>query len=75
MYFTDDYYLIRRKILKLLGGAFHIYNAQQQVVGYSELKAFKLKEDIRLYTDETMSQEISAVTHKPRRCHVLTCPK
>ncbi len=61
MYFTDDYYLIRRKILKLLGGAFHIYNAQQQVVGYSELKAFKLKEDIRLYTDETMSQEIFSI--------------
>ena len=57
-YFTEDYYLIRRKIMKLIGGAFHIYDQNEQVVAYSKLKAFKLKEDIRMYTGEDMQQEL-----------------
>ncbi len=57
-HFTESNYLIRRKILKLLGGAFHIYDNQEKVVGYTEMKAFKLKEDLRMFTDESMSKEI-----------------
>ena len=57
-YFNEDHYLVRRKILKLVGGAFHIYDKNEQVVAYSKLKAFKLKEDIRIYTGEDMQQEI-----------------
>ncbi len=56
--FTQPSYLIRRKVFKLLGAAFHIYDPAGNVVAYSQLKAFKLKEDIRLYTDETMSTEL-----------------
>ncbi len=51
-------YLVRRKILKLFGGAFHIYDPTGAVVLYSQLKAFKLKEDIRLYTGEDMLTEV-----------------
>jgi len=50
-------YLIRRKIFKLFGGAFHIYDPTGQLAFYSRLKAFKLKEDIRLYTGEDMKTE------------------
>ena len=50
-------YTIRRKVLKLLGAAFHIYDADDNVVGYSKMKAFKLKEDIRVYRDESMDEE------------------
>lgn len=50
-------FLIRRKVFKFFGAAFHIYNAQDQVIGYCKQKAFKLKEDIRVYTDETMKTE------------------
>ncbi len=57
-YFHEKEYLIRRKVLKLFGGAFHVFNVQGDTVAYSEMKAFKLKEDLRLYTDEGMSQEI-----------------
>lgn len=46
-------YTIRRKVLKLFGAAFHIYNPAGAVVGFCKQKAFKLKEDIRVYTDET----------------------
>jgi hypothetical protein len=53
--FTENRYLVRRKVLKLLGGAFHVYDANENVIAYSKMKAFKLKEDIRLYTGEDMT--------------------
>lgn len=55
--FTSSKYLIRKKVLKIVGGAFHIFEPDGRLAFYSEQKAFKLKEDIRLYTDETMSTE------------------
>ncbi|MBI5118852.1 hypothetical protein HZA56_20480 [Candidatus Poribacteria bacterium] len=55
--FGHSMYLIRRKIFTLFGGAFHVYDPTGQLVFYSRLKAFKLKEDIRLYTGEDMQTE------------------
>lgn len=54
-------YLIRRKVFKLAGGAFHIFDPHGQLVMYSHMKAFKLKEDIRLYTGEDKQQELLAI--------------
>ena len=51
-------YLIRRKVFKLFGAAFHVYDPQGGLIGFSNQKAFKLKEDIRVYTDESMSKEL-----------------
>ena len=56
--FAASQYLVRRKVLKLFGGAFHIYDTNQRLVFYSQLKAFKLKEDIRLFTGEDMKTEV-----------------
>ncbi len=53
-----ELYTVRRKILKIFGAAFHVYDAQGQLVGYCKQKAFKLKEDIRLFTDESRSTEL-----------------
>lgn len=53
-----DKYLIRRKFFKFFGDAFHIYDDSGELAFYSKLKAFKLKEDIRLYTDQSMQKEI-----------------
>lgn len=53
-----EQYTIRRKILKLFGSAFHVYNNEPRVIGYCKQKSFKLKEDIRIYTDESMSQQL-----------------
>jgi uncharacterized protein YxjI len=50
-------YTIRRKVLKIFGAAFHIYDPQGNVVGFCKQKAFKFKEDIRIYTDESCSRE------------------
>lgn len=54
-------YVLRRQFFKVFGAAFHIYDPDGNVVLYSKQKAFKLKEDIRLYTDETMSQEVLTI--------------
>lgn len=59
--FDHDRYLVRRKIFKLLGAAFHIYDAVGNVAFYSKMKAFKLKEDIRLYTGEDMQHELLTI--------------
>lgn len=59
--FTHETYLVRRKILKLFGAAFHIYDSSRNVAFYSQMKAFKLKEDIRLYTGEDMQTEVLAI--------------
>lgn len=54
-------YTIRRKVLTLFGAKFHVYNPDDELIGFSHQKAFKLKEDIRVYTDETMSEERLAI--------------
>lgn len=48
---------IRRKVLKLFGASFHVYDGET-VIGFCNQKAFKLREDIRLYTDESQSTEL-----------------
>ncbi len=60
--FEHTSYLIRRKVLKLFGGAFHVFGPSGELLFFSKMKAFKLKEDIRLYTDETMTTEVLTIT-------------
>lgn len=62
--FTHPTYTVRRKIFKLLGAAFHIYDPQGNVAFYSKQKAFKLKEDIRVYTSEDMMTEVLTIKAK-----------
>jgi uncharacterized protein YxjI len=56
--FALNRYMIRRKFFKIFGGAFHIYDDAENVVFYSKMKAFKLKEDLRLFTGEDMNEEV-----------------
>lgn len=55
--FSDNKYMIRRKILTIFGAKFHVYNNMGELILFSKQKAFKLKEDIRVFTDESMSTE------------------
>ena len=55
--FGYDTYLIRRQVLKLFGGTFRIYDPQGQLALFADMKAFKLREDIRLYTGEDKQTE------------------
>ncbi len=59
--YEQDTYLVRKKIFKLFGAAFHIYDSSGNVLFYSKLKAFKLKEDIRVYSDESMQTELLTI--------------
>ena len=59
--FSSPTYLVRRKVFTLAGAAFHIWDGQGQLVLYSKLKAFKLKEDLRLFTGEDMREELLAI--------------
>jgi hypothetical protein len=54
---TGTEFTIRRKVFSFLGAKFHIYDSDDKLIGFSKQKAFKLKEDIRLYTDESMDKE------------------
>jgi len=54
-------YTIRRKVFKIAGAAFHIYGEDGSLVGYCAQKAFKLREDLRIYTDESKSQELMRI--------------
>lgn len=56
--FKLDRYVFRRKVFKLFGGAFHVYDENRNVALYSRQKAFKLKEDFRIFSNEQMEQEL-----------------
>lgn len=58
---TAVQYTIRRKVLTLAGAKFHIYDPAGNLIGFSKQKAFKLKEDIRVYRDESMQQEFLTI--------------
>ncbi len=51
-------YTVRRKVFQFLGASFHVYDPNGQVVMFSKMKAFKLKEDIRVYDGEAMTNEL-----------------
>ena len=57
MSIQENRYVIRRKVLTVLGQKFHVFDGQGRLLGFSKQKAFKLKEDIRFYADESMMQE------------------
>ncbi|PWW05457.1 hypothetical protein DFQ01_10415 [Paenibacillus cellulosilyticus] len=59
--FTRTNYLVRKQVLSLIGAKFHIFDENEQVVMFSQMKAFKLKEDIRLYSDESMKEELITI--------------
>ena len=54
----ENKYLIRRKVLQLFGASFHIFDSNGRLCFFVSQKAFKLKEDIRVFSDETKSEEL-----------------
>jgi uncharacterized protein YxjI len=55
--FQHNKYFLKRQAIALTG-KFRIYNPNGQMVLFSQQKMFKLKEDIRVFADETMTQEV-----------------
>jgi len=59
--FAHDTYTVRKKIFNFLSTGFHIYGPNGNLAMYSKMKGFKLKEDIRLYTDESLATEVLTI--------------
>ncbi|MBW7943604.1 MAG: hypothetical protein H3C64_14765 [Candidatus Kuenenia stuttgartiensis] len=58
MAITGKQFLIRRKFLKLLGADFQVFDENQRQILFAHLKAFKWKEDITLYSDESKTEAV-----------------
>mgnify|MGYP000026394811 CR=1 FL=1 len=56
-----DKYMARKAIFAFLGQKFHIYDANGTLCFFVHQKAFKLKEDIRVYTDDMMTEELLTI--------------
>jgi uncharacterized protein YxjI len=59
--FSHQTYLVRKKFWQFFGGSFYIYDPNGALVLFSKMKAFKLKEDIRVFTDETLQTEALSI--------------
>lgn len=58
--FQYDRYLLNRQVLALTG-KFRIFSSNGEMVLYSQQKMFRLKEDIRVYNDDSLSQELLTI--------------
>ena len=56
--YLHDHFTARRQVFKLFGAGFHLYAPDGRLLAYSKQKAFRLKEDIRVFADEAQSNEI-----------------
>jgi uncharacterized protein YxjI len=55
--FQYNQYLLKRQVFALTG-KFRFYDPSGKLVLFSEQKMFKLREDIRVYSDESKTQEV-----------------
>ena len=55
--FQHDRYLLKRQVFALTG-KFRVYDPTENLVLFSEQKMFRLREDIRVYSDESKAQEV-----------------
>jgi len=58
--FMHNQYLLKRQAIALQG-KFRFYDPNGNLVMYSEQKMFKLREDIRVYSDESKTQEVLSI--------------
>ena len=59
--YHQNQYLIRRKVFKIFGAFFHIYDMNGNLAFFSKQKAFKFKEDIRVFRDQAMTSELLCI--------------
>lgn len=56
--FAHQHYLVRSKLLRIFGGAFHVYTHSSALALYTDQRRFRLKEDLRVYADESKAEEL-----------------
>src|SRR4030042_2604893 len=55
--FQYDHYLLKKQVIAITG-VLRIYNPQDQLALFCQQKFLKLKEDIRVFSDETKTREL-----------------
>jgi uncharacterized protein YxjI len=58
--FRHNQYLLKRQVFAL-AGKFRVYDPAENLVLFSEQKMFRLREDIRVYSDESKTQELLTI--------------
>ena len=58
--FQGNQYLLKRQVFALTG-KFRFYDPSGALVMFSEQKMFRLREDIRVYSDESKTQEVLTI--------------
>lgn len=56
--YQHDHFVAQRQVFKMFGAAFFLKSLDGRLLAYSKQKAFKLKEDIRVYADEEQMVEL-----------------
>lgn len=59
--FQLDKYTLRRKFLKILGASFQVFDPSENLVAFCSQKAFKLREDIRVFEDEAQTKPLLTI--------------
>ncbi|CAN7529881.1 hypothetical protein LJR153_003789 [Paenibacillus sp. LjRoot153] len=59
--FNHQKFVVRKQIFSLVGAKIDIFDMEERAILFSKMKAFKLKEDIRIYGDETMQKELISI--------------
>lgn len=54
-------FTLRRRVFTIFGAKLEVFDPEQNVVAFVKQKAFKLREDIRLYADESMERELMLI--------------
>ena len=62
--YAHETYTLRRKVFTIFGAKFHIYDPNGNLALFAKLKAFKIKEDVRIYADEAQTQEVLSIRTK-----------
>jgi uncharacterized protein YxjI len=58
--FQFQRYLLKRQVFAL-AGTFRVYDPNENLVMFSQQKMFKLREDIRVFSDENKTQEVLSI--------------
>jgi uncharacterized protein YxjI len=56
--YVHPYYVVKTQFWSFITRKFRVMDPSDQMVFYCEMKAFKLREDIRVYADEGKTQEV-----------------
>ncbi|MEA2552034.1 MAG: hypothetical protein QOJ65_210 [Fimbriimonadaceae bacterium] len=60
--YAHSNYRLKKQVMKLIGSAVRIYGPDGQLMFYVERKAFKIKDDIRVYADEAKTMELLSIS-------------